>query len=139
MNSLNNLFNKFSDDIILLCGDFNLPIIQWNLNNNLNLVRNNINAKSSIVIDEICSCELSQFNSIKNDNNRLLDLIFFNDLLISKIIACNASLVPEDPHHKAIEFSCSLVHLLQVFHKTQVTSLISEKLTLALTLTPHQT
>ncbi|CAG9126469.1 unnamed protein product [Plutella xylostella] len=60
-------------------------------------------------LDTINFCALQQFNNVQNEFNRILDLVLCNDQVV--VHKCNAPLVPEDPHHKAICVSLSFVEL----------------------------
>lgn len=123
VNNLSYLFSKFADDIVTICGDFNLPNIQWIPTNRLHLLPTNVNPRSSNILDEIHSCELLQMDTIKNYNNTLLDPIFCNDTIVTDVTACDYPLVSEDPHHRTTEFTLAFVSNHNIITKT--TPLIS--------------
>ncbi|KAL0881825.1 hypothetical protein ABMA27_001603 [Loxostege sticticalis] len=55
-------------------------------------------------------CNLLQYNSVVNDSHgRILDLVFSNSNLT--VNACSSSLVPEDPHHRALTTIAEFVQL----------------------------
>lgn len=80
----------YNSDILIL-GDFNIPNFSLNVLNNHNLLLQNF----------LNFFELKQFNSIKNKNNRILDLVIAkNDCEVEKAIDV---LLNEDLHHPALK------------------------------------
>lgn len=71
-------------DKIIMLGDFNLPSISWRSSNNEFLYPDydhSIQHSGAVdLLDYYNSARLIQINSIANENNRLLDLCFVNDL-----------------------------------------------------------
>jgi len=51
---------------------------------------------------------LAQINSVKNNRNRLLDLMFVSDAALSTISKVNAICLPEDPYHTTLSISVEL-------------------------------
>ena len=100
-SSGSNLDNKE----LLILGDFNLSSIQWvNVNQNNYLDPYNVESKYSQLIDNLSILNCMQFNTVLNQKNKLLDLIFCNSTNISEVNHCSSSLVQEDVHHPTIEF-----------------------------------
>lgn len=98
-------FPKFSVDLFLICGDFNLPYLYWGRDKLLkgkdktpitSKVVININVKSYLLVDALSFCEFTQINSCKNCNARVLDLILSNHEILTNVIACLFLLIPED-------------------------------------------
>lgn len=88
------------NDGFLICGDWNLPGFavfggsQESVSVNIDL------DKCRAVHEFMALCSLNQLNSTRNQNNRLLDLIFSNcDLDIKN---CDSPLVKLDNHHPAL-------------------------------------
>ncbi|KAG8239277.1 hypothetical protein J437_LFUL019033, partial [Ladona fulva] len=67
-------------DEILFLGDYNLPVIDWNIpfENEVVAIDCDLSYKAKIVVDSYSFLGLSQINTIKNKYNKLLDLIFSN-------------------------------------------------------------
>lgn len=107
VNKLQNLWQKLNDDIILMCGDFNMPEIEWVSNNNTKFILypNNVNNKSSDLIDTFSFFELKQANSYLNLNNRILDLVLYKNVDLDNLLICDLPLVPVDDHHPPLEFT----------------------------------
>ncbi|CAG9128671.1 unnamed protein product [Plutella xylostella] len=56
-------------------------------------------------------CGLQQFNNIKNEFNRILDLAICNENEQVLVDACSDPFVPEDPHHKALSITFTIIDL----------------------------
>lgn len=114
-NSYNTQLTNFSDklsqiisscpnDTFIIMGDFNLSNIDW-VNNPL--VPICVSGASQIhFVDTIAECGLEQFNSSRNANNRILDLVLSNIEL--KVAPCGDPLVAEDVHHRSLVIDVSL-------------------------------
>lgn len=110
-SKLSSLKNDIERDVVVMCGDFNCSSIRWIGNpdaNNSFFEPNNVEAKYSDLIDALSVCELMQFNSVVNNNNRILDLLLCNQFLLSQVTPCNSPLVGEDKHHPSLEFMLKL-------------------------------
>lgn len=112
-----NLYKKiiFSlagpNDLIMICGDFNMKEIEWVRDEDhmipTNLVKGKVPPRFRRFIEEMNEMGLKQINSIKNNNDRLLDLVFTN-----KSHVCSVSQPTEvftcdtEEHHKGtvVEF-----------------------------------
>ena len=67
------------DDMIVTCGDFNCPSVNW-----FNEIDNNniyfpSNSSSNDMFNLLLSSDLSQINCVKNFQNKLLDLAFVSN------------------------------------------------------------
>lgn len=104
---LANVKDQNPDDIILVIGDFNMPTITWKQQDkNSHLTPDNLNSITSLLADTIHYSELNQYNSIKNANKRILDLVICNEeCLVSQ--AYNP-LVKEDLHHPSLKIILQL-------------------------------
>lgn len=66
----------------------------------------NITTESeACVVDGCYGSDLLQINDIRNDNDRLLDLIFTNNYYESSVEIASHRLLPDEIHHKALEIS----------------------------------
>lgn len=95
---LNNPCDKF-----IIVGDFNMPNLIWKESDECftTYVAENIQGTHQFdLLDNLNLCNLSQYNFISNNNNRILDLILSNSNV--SINRCDTLLVPEDNHHPAI-------------------------------------
>lgn len=95
---LNNPCDKF-----IVVGDFNMPNLKWEADEHISgsFVPNGIQGSvQSDFFDVINLCNLSQYNSIPNHNNNILDLVFSNsDVSVNR---CPNPLVKEDLHHPTL-------------------------------------
>ncbi|XP_063931859.1 uncharacterized protein LOC135143848 [Zophobas morio] len=83
--------DELNKNHVIIIGDFNLPMFNTNIINNYGVILNNF----------YLFFNLSQYNEIVNSHNRVLDLIFStNNCLVDR---SNEPLVPEDPHHPALD------------------------------------
>lgn len=111
-----------SNDTIFLCGDFNMPNLQWIRNqsdhankifdNHSQLLSDNslhpLNIESEIEENVVTTCldiGLSQINCHPNDNGRFLDLIWSNDPECCSCHICINHLLKNEVHHKALSFN----------------------------------
>jgi Reverse transcriptase (RNA-dependent DNA polymerase) len=95
------------NDDLIVCGDYNLSEVQWNLDSETDaMIPTNIaKDKSVILLENLSFCNLDQINSISNERGKFLDLVFSNitDNKINVKI-CEDPLVKLDRHHLAYEF-----------------------------------
>ncbi|KAG5861279.1 hypothetical protein JTB14_023279 [Gonioctena quinquepunctata] len=63
-NNIERIADEFADDIVSICGDFNLLSVERSQNGANCLSPSNVNNNSSTIIDSLSSCELLQFNHI---------------------------------------------------------------------------
>ena len=95
----------FSDNYeILVFGNFNLPQINWiNSHNGYYVNPFNVTRESDAsFLDEFSSIGFRQLNSIRNHNDRLLDLIFSSNESDFYISRSTDYIVSEDIHHPTI-------------------------------------
>jgi len=88
-------------DVLLVCGDFNLPHIVWNCSSDS--WRCTTAYGQDNFLNDIFDLSLNQINKVRNANNRLLDLIFVNEKIFSNVARAFPLATPEDPHHPALE------------------------------------
>jgi hypothetical protein len=106
------LANVDPDDQFLIMGDFNLPDIKWKnyIDENYNFMAPSdmSSDKSKHFIDKISSLPFVQVNDIRNNLDRILDLIFTdipNDLIF---INCDDPLLKIDIYHPPLQFSLNV-------------------------------
>ncbi|CAH0714677.1 unnamed protein product, partial [Brenthis ino] len=92
----------------LIVGDFNLSCIDWDLVDNLSHGQNIPSLPKSLIDFSRVNC-FYQVNRIKNQENRILDLVFFNnDILKVKVETSTQVLSRIDPLHPPFDISFSL-------------------------------
>lgn len=96
---VDNLVNVL--DIVMVFGDFNLPMVNWTLNDDDNTLfaTNVLNERDECIINATADCCLHQINFVRNINDRLLDLIFVNDFNSCSVGTVIDPLVKIDNHH----------------------------------------
>lgn len=89
---------------ILIYGDFNLPKLNWQIDETTNsLIPVNIStAEECEVVNNCHENGLYQINGIPNDNNRILDLLWTNNTDHFNCNLCRNHLLSNEIHHKAI-------------------------------------
>ncbi|XP_075167691.1 uncharacterized protein LOC142239811 [Haematobia irritans] len=91
-------------DIILVLGDFNMPGILWDTcSESGDLIPSSLGALGSF-FDSLFEFGLRQVNEIRNNNGRLLDLVFCNcfDVSVSRTAPY---VTPEDGYHPTLHVS----------------------------------
>lgn len=114
---LQNFLSQFNDillakpsDKFIVLGDFNLSNIIWLPSNDTFLIPSNVVSNDEhLLVSELYTHNLHQFNSIKNIYGRILDLALSNDDIC--VLECQDPLVPIDPHHKALIITTNFVNL----------------------------
>jgi hypothetical protein len=100
LDSLSEVILLGGADKYLIIGDFNMSNIMWTPLNSVMSPSNYISNDECTLIDELNTCNLSQFNGILNQYGKLLDLVLSNDSV--DVSECTDPLVPIDPYHKAL-------------------------------------
>lgn len=96
------------DDLIFVFGDFNLPFVTWNfLSDSHCYFPINTNNFIDEFLNNLSDACLFQVNGIKNDYNRLLDLVFVNEPADCTITRHRPISSPEDHYHPTIELTCN--------------------------------
>jgi hypothetical protein len=93
-------------DRILVLGDFNLPKVEWGVQEDGGstlLPMGITNDLESDLIEGMLGCDLGQINSIPNQNGTFLDLIFSNASTEITVEICESPLLGLDRHHRAYE------------------------------------
>lgn len=95
-------------ELCYLLGDFNLPDIRWQRDDELSEVLVPLNISSdceTCVVDGLLGLDLLQINGTQNSNGRILDLIFTNNYDNSSVDIASDRLLPDETHHKALELN----------------------------------
>lgn len=102
-NAIQALCDMVSDtDIILALGDYNLPNLQWQFDEDINgYLPTNASTEQDVILTESFSTSgLIQLNSISNSNGRILDLAYANTPDYIELIDPPLPLIKMDDHHK---------------------------------------
>ncbi|KAF9824721.1 hypothetical protein SFRURICE_010328 [Spodoptera frugiperda] len=119
----NNLHDKIVgnlSDYFLVLGDFNLPNLCWLLADDGHSYYP-VNIQGSILsdfFDVMNICNLLQYNSHINTNGRILDLVFCNNVI--SIDRCPDPLLPEDPHHVALDIFANFVECQALRNQSRI-------------------
>lgn len=106
-STLINSIQYKSKDTILVMGDFNIPNVEWLLDTDDQKILLPINIRPDHAADfiaDIMEHGLCQINSIRNDDNNLLDLVFTNDFSTAEIESAPA-LIKIDGYHPPLLLS----------------------------------
>lgn len=93
-------------DIVIVCGDFNLPGVNWYNNGESLIFSGTISDKVRVIGHQYALLNFTQNNEIRNQNGALLDLVFSGSPL--SIEPALDYIVPCDTHHPALSISCPL-------------------------------
>jgi hypothetical protein len=95
--------DKWCDNLIVVCGDFDLPNTTWStIDNNMTYDCSN-DPKSSCVVNCFSYLNMFQVNKIPNSMNRFLDLVFCNELSVMPSVD-HALILNESIFHLACGF-----------------------------------
>lgn len=100
LNEIVNIREPNSQFIIM--GDFNLSCIEWYFDNNRCIALNHEGRLANELLNTLTLTDLKQMNYIKNQYNRILDLILTN--IDSIKTEKTDGIVNEDPYHPALRF-----------------------------------
>ena len=88
---------------VIIVGDFNLPSIEWENEENISVPITWSGAQAEEILLVTAANDFSQFNTTRNHNGKILDLIFSNKDTIT-VDKCDDPVVPEDKHHPSLLF-----------------------------------
>lgn len=136
-NNANSVIDKNCINNVAFLGDFNMGTISWDFQNSLcqnSNVKCNNSLYSNMLIDFSLLNDLTQYNNVPNNKNRILDLVLSYFKVIN-LKECTSPLSVIDPLHPAIEFfiSCSPItnlppntHTRLCFFKADYVNIIQE-------------
>lgn len=102
-NTCESLRNKYDHHKFLIYGDFNLPTIEWYMEDSSLIPKMPKNSCAEIVIDSMFFLELEQINSITNVLGRTLDLIFADEFDSHAVVRSIDPLLDQDQYHPPLE------------------------------------
>ena len=103
VDTIMEVFHKFSEDSFALFGDYNLPHAVWYNDSGLACFRKpGISTNESNAIDLLLGCagycNLSQVNTVFNDSDVMLDLIFATGASVTSDRVIDALILPDAYH-----------------------------------------
>lgn len=103
-NFFTPLVNNIGDENVIICGDFNLPNIDWRFDADDKILTpfNILSVIESRFIDSILDNNFIQINNIPNIHNKFLDLVFLSENFLYSVVHVDTPLASTDSHHKAI-------------------------------------
>lgn len=113
IEALEEVLSKFDKHKIILLGDFNLPNLAWVFENETIHHKGNHTPLSRNITSILCEFHnLTQFNLVKNQMDRTLDLIFSNMCNTEIRVDQNLDPLPLkiDPLHPPLDISLNLPH-----------------------------
>ena len=112
MYGLVSVCEKYPDSVIIICGDFNVPLLKWSASADGSLCPSaSYDKRSRMFLDTFSYCNLFQFNNVENTKSRLLDLVISNNSGIIDVCPCPGSLVEEDNHHPSLIVNLSRINI----------------------------
>jgi hypothetical protein len=108
MSCVESLFENCDvNDNFLICGDYNLPAINWDmdLSDGTLIPSSATSIEEILVIDSMFVLDLTQVNSIPYSRNVYLDLSFCNFPDDISILNWESPLLKLDHHHRAYEIN----------------------------------
>lgn len=100
---ITELYNTYSEDIFSIFGDYNLPHAVWFDENGLACFKKSgVTSSKSMAIDFLLGgfnyCGLTQVNSIFNEFDGMLDLIFVSNINVTVDLVMEALVAPDAYH-----------------------------------------
>jgi hypothetical protein len=99
------------NDLVLVCGDFNLTNVNWAMRDGNFLPSNVTTRRESIIIDGMAACDMGQVNPHANQYGVFLDLVFFNNPDMLQVSVSDCPLLSLDRHHPAFVLTCDVQYL----------------------------
>lgn len=119
LEQLNDIINRREPNAkFIIMGDFNLSCIEWAYENNQSFAISYEGRMANELINTISLTELHQMNFIKNEYNRILDLVL--TIVSNIIVQRKIGIVNEDPYHPAIFFKVKNTHIKFMKSKTEI-------------------
>lgn len=96
--------NSSEQDMIVVVGDFNLPRLTWERDDDINaLLPSNASSEQEIVLVEtMVASSLHQVNTFRNSTGRILDLAFVSEPDDVELLEPPTPLLKIDDHHKPL-------------------------------------
>jgi len=122
LSSVENVLSKLKPHSVIICGDFNIPHINWSSDLLGLSASGDFNPVSRAIVDSFSFHNFYQLNSISNNQGITLDLIFSNSNKTTVSLATEPLVIPLDFSKDNIYPYDLPSNLLKVYSK--VTSLL---------------
>ncbi|KAJ8974438.1 hypothetical protein NQ317_014484 [Molorchus minor] len=103
LHSVSEVRQRHENDYVLIVGDYNVSDITWENPDNCKDFYKALNTADRFgesLVDAYNYLELRQYNGMRNENGKILDLVFSSIDKVS-VNCCSNPFVPEDKHHPA--------------------------------------
>ena len=108
---MESIIDEYQSDFIVLCGDFNLPGVQW-INDQYGSCAAGVVTRQATILSEVVSFQnFYQLNNVPNVMGNCLDLIF-SDFQNINVNLVDEPIIHCDSYHPALCFSIPICHLL---------------------------
>ncbi len=103
--------NLRANDLVLICGDYNLSNLLW-VRREGDLCSSNVNSlRETLIVDGMSTCDLGQINNFPNQYGVFLDLVYSNSPDLVNITLTDEPLLKLDRHHPAFILTCEVQNL----------------------------
>jgi Reverse transcriptase (RNA-dependent DNA polymerase) len=99
------------NDLMLVCGDYNLTNIKWTLRDGSLLPSNVTSAREAMVVDGMATSDMGQVNPFANQYGVFLDLVFYNFPGMLQVALSDDPILKLDRHHPAFVLTCEVQYL----------------------------
>ncbi|XP_060873849.1 uncharacterized protein LOC132947567 [Metopolophium dirhodum] len=110
-SSIEHLISSTNPTSILLCGDYNLPLIKWSKSNQGLFASGTISNISTHLVDSFSYYNFYQLNQVPNARGCLLDLVF-SSFDTPTVQLANTPIVSPDSYHPPLFISFPLPTLI---------------------------
>ncbi|KAL5239520.1 hypothetical protein ACI65C_006930 [Semiaphis heraclei] len=97
-SSIEHLISSTNPSSILLCGDYNLPLIKWSKSNQGLFASGTMSNTSTHLVDSFSYYNFYQLNQVPNARGCLLDLVF-SSFVTPTVQLANTPIVSPDSYH----------------------------------------
>lgn len=98
LSSVENVISNLKPHSVILCGDFNIPHINWSSDLLGLSASGDFNPVSHAIVDSFSFLNFFQLNSISNNQGNTLDLIFSNSNKVTVCLATEPLVIPDSYH-----------------------------------------
>ncbi|KAJ8983462.1 hypothetical protein NQ317_013337 [Molorchus minor] len=112
LHSVSEVRQRHENDYVLIVGDYNVSDITWENPDNCKDFYKALNTADRFgesLVDAYNYLELRRYNGMRNENGKILDLVFSSIDKVS-VNCCSNPFVPEDKHHPSIEINININH-----------------------------
>lgn len=103
MNSIEFLNNHYPDHTFIICGDYNIPEVSWDNDNNGLTYFLTSSSCACCVPEAFSALNFFQNNNIINCSNSILDLVFCNNIRLHYDTDSAFNILYDALHHSVLE------------------------------------